>query len=226
MDASLIKLLSKESKMKQEEIEERLSSASKAIQYVISFNYEEKYTESVTLSGNYKFIRLKPFNRLSFKKVFLSTSSKILEGQVKMNAEGKGEVKIKDLGNFQNEIEITFNGKGKEMEVYELEFKVIFTNELLKDIKKYLEIQEKVYGTRRLFSINFNVMLSPILRYRQSLSFPRLKEAMAIEAKYLSKKGFPEKFKVLDFLKVNKGLTEFLIDFPDFGYIGIIYEIE
>ncbi|MFP3218963.1 MAG: hypothetical protein RXQ99_10295 [Acidianus sp.] len=226
MDASLIKLLSKESKMKQEEIEERLSSASKAIQYVISFNYEEKYTESVTLSGNYKFIRLKPFNRLSFKKVFLSTSSKILEGQVKMNAEGKGEVKIKDLGNFQNEIEITFNGKGKEMEVYELEFKVVFTNELLKDIKKYLEIQEKVYGTKRLFSINFNVMLSPILRYRQSLSFPRLKEAMAIEAKYLNKKGFPEKFKVLDFLKVNNGLTEFLIDFPDFGYIGIIYEIE
>jgi hypothetical protein len=226
MDASLIKLLSKESKMKQEEIEERLSSASKAIQYVISFNYEEKYTESVTLSGNYKFIRLKPFNRLSFKKVFLSTSSKILESQVKMNAEGKGEVKIKDLGNFQNEIEITFNGKGKEMEVYELEFKVVFTNELLKDIKKYLEIQEKVYGTKRLFSINFNAMLSPILRYRQSLSFPRLKEAMAIEAKYLNKKGFPEKFKVLDFLKVNKGLTEFLIDFPDFGYIGIIYEIE
>ncbi len=70
MDASLIKLLSKENKMKQEEIEERLSSASKAIQYVISFNYEEKYTESVTLSGNYKFIRLKPFNRLSFKKSF------------------------------------------------------------------------------------------------------------------------------------------------------------
>ncbi len=67
-----------------------------------------------------------------------------------MNAEGKGEVKIKDLGNFQNEIEITFNGKGKEMEVYELEFKVVFTNELLKDIKKYLEIQEKVYGTKRL----------------------------------------------------------------------------
>ena len=147
MDASLIKLLSKESKMKQEEIEERLSSASKAIQYVISFNYEEKYTESITLSGNYKFIRLKPFNKLSFKKVFLSISSKILESQVKMNAEGKGEVKIKDLGNFQNEIEITFNGKGKEMEVYELEFKVVFTNELMKDIEKYLEIQEKVYGT-------------------------------------------------------------------------------
>ncbi|MEJ2771240.1 MULTISPECIES: hypothetical protein [unclassified Stygiolobus] len=136
MDASLIKLLSKESKMKQEEIEERLSSASKAIQYVISFNSEEKYTESVTSSGNYKFIRLKLFNRLSFKKVFLSASSKILESQVKMNAEGKGEVKIKDLGNFQNEIEITFNGKGKEMEVYELEFKVVFTNELLKDIKE------------------------------------------------------------------------------------------
>ena len=210
MDASLIKLLSKESKMKQEEIEERLSSASKAIQYVISFNYEEKYTESVTLSGNYKFIRLKPFNRLSFKKVFLSTSSKILESQVKMNAEGKGEVKIKDLGNFQNEIEITFSGKVKEMEVYELEFNVVFTNELLKDIKKYLEIQEKVYGTKRLFSINFNAMLSPILRYHHSLSFPRLKEAMAIEAKYLNKKGVPEKFKVLDFLKVNKGLTEFL----------------
>jgi len=102
MDASLIKLLSKESKMKQEEIEERLSSASKAIQYVISFNSEEKYTESVTSSGNYKFIRLKLFNRLSFKKIFLSASSKILESQVKMNAEGKGEVKIKDLGNFQN----------------------------------------------------------------------------------------------------------------------------
>jgi hypothetical protein len=164
------------------------------------YNYEEKYTESVTLSGNYKFIRLKPFNRLSFKKVFLSTSSRILESQVK----------IKDLGNFQNEIEITFNGKGKEMEVYELEFRVVFTNELLKDIKKYLEIQEKFYSTKRLFSINFNAMLSPILRYHHSLSFPRLKEAMAIEAKYLNKKGVPEKFKFLDFLKVNKGLTEFL----------------
>ncbi|MQL56198.1 hypothetical protein [Acidianus ambivalens] len=226
MDPSLIKLLSKESKMKQEKIEEKLSSALKVIQYVISFNYEEKYTESVTLSGNYKFVRLNPFSKLSFKKVFLSTSSRVLESQVRMNAEGKGEVKIKDLGNFQNEIEITFNGKGKEMEVYELEFKVVFTNELLKDIKKYLEIQEKVYGTRRLFSINFNAIQSPILRYRQSLFFPRLKEATAIEAKYLNKKGFPEKFKVLDFLKVNKGLTEFSIDFPDFGYIGIIYEIE
>jgi len=57
MDASLIKLLSKENKMKQEEIEERLSSASKAIQYVISFNYEEKYTESVTLSGDTESVR-------------------------------------------------------------------------------------------------------------------------------------------------------------------------
>ncbi|MEJ2771239.1 hypothetical protein [Stygiolobus sp. CP8521M] len=35
-------------------------------------------------------------------------------------------------------------------------------------------------------------MLSPILRYHHSLSFPRLKEAMAIEAKYLNKKGFPK----------------------------------
>ncbi len=218
VDYSLLKLLSKESKMKLEEIEEKLLK-SNALQYVISLDYEEKYGENLTVSGSYKFIRLKPFNRISFKKVFIASA--MIEGSVNMNTEGKGEVKIRDLGDFRKEVEIEFTGKGKEMQVYELEFKVV-----LELPKEYLKIHEKVYGEKRLFSINFNAMQSPIIRYNQFLQFPGLKDAIAIESKYLNKLGFPEKFKILEKLKVKGNTTtSFSIDFPDYGYVGIIYEV-
>ena len=220
MDDQLIKILSKECKIKAEEIEEKLPK--NAIQYVIYFNYEEKYDEGkIVMAGDYKFIRLKPFSRISFRKAFIADS--LLDSKVKMNAEGKGEVKVKDLGNFRKEVEVEFNCKGKGMEVYELEYEVTLT---AFPREKYLEVHEKLYGDKRLFSINFNAMQSPIIKYSHLLQFPGLKEAIAIEAKYLNRVGFPEKFKVLEKLKI-KGNTvaSFSIDFPDFGYVGIIYEV-
>ncbi|WP_236752581.1 hypothetical protein [Acidianus sp. HS-5] len=221
MDDQLIKILSKECKIKAEEIEEKLQK--NALQYVIYFNYEEKYEGvKITISGDYKFIRLKPFSRISFRKVFLADS--LLDSKVKMNAEGKGEVKVRDLGNLKKEVEIEFNCKGKEMEVYELEFEVTLTNSLPRE--KYLQAHEKLYGDKRLFSINFNATQSPIIKYSHLLQFSGLKDAIAIEAKYLNKTGFPEKFKVLEKLKIKgNATTSFSIDFPDFGYVGIIYEV-